>query len=205
MVYTKDLKSFASRIAGSSPALGTIKFSMNKADILSLIAKDNQMMEVINIAKAQNLPDWYIGAGFARNKIWNVLHNLDNEITDIDLVYFAPNNTRQKDEEISKQLKLQTGSEWQAKNQFYMHEYSNLQPFKNTSDAISFWPETATAIGIKIKENGKLDLVAPFGVEDLVNLVLRPNKKLRNYKQVFEQRIKSKNWLQRWSKLTVVS
>ena len=48
---------------------------MNKDEIISLIKEDQWMMEILTSAKALNLPDWWICAGFVRSKIWDVLHD----------------------------------------------------------------------------------------------------------------------------------
>ena len=34
------------------------------------------MMNVLNEANKLNLPDWVIGAGFLRNKVWDYLHDI---------------------------------------------------------------------------------------------------------------------------------
>ncbi|HHP0981978.1 TPA: nucleotidyltransferase family protein, partial [Bacillus anthracis] len=44
-------------------------------DIVRLIENDEWMMNVLQIAKSLELPDWWICAGFIRSKIWDTLHN----------------------------------------------------------------------------------------------------------------------------------
>ena len=61
---------------------------MTEQDILDLIAKDEWMMGVLRTARSLHLPDWMIGAGFVRNKVWDYLHGYENievPTADIDL------------------------------------------------------------------------------------------------------------------------
>ncbi|HFB99831.1 MAG TPA: hypothetical protein ENJ53_03400, partial [Phaeodactylibacter sp.] len=132
---------------------------MNEQDILNLIKKDKWMMKVLKIAEELNFPDWVIGAGFVRNKVWDYLHGFSNlkvDTNDIDLVYFdSKGNSKESDKKISQKLKEQTSIDWEVRNQFYMHTKNGVSPYKSTKDALSRWPETATSLGVKL-ENGDL-------------------------------------------------
>lgn len=178
---------------------------MTKQDILELIKADPWMMNIIHIAEGLNFPDWIIGAGFVRNKVWDHLHGYSNEMVptrDIDLVYFDPNGNNQKqDEQLSLRLTQETGIQFEIVNQFYAHTWNGLPPYTSTEDSISTWPETATAIGVTIKR-GELHLVAPYGIDDMVNLVLRPSPKFKGNIDVVRKRAKDKVWLEKYPKLT---
>lgn len=173
---------------------------MNEQDILNLIKGDEWMMGILRKAEEQNLKDWCIGAGFVRSKVWNYLHgyqNSPNDISDVDLVYYdKEGNDDSADRILSEKLKLETSMLWEVKNEFYAHKIKNLEPFESTADAISKWPETATAIGVKLK-NGELELIAPYGIDDLVNLVIRPCPKFSEGIAVVKERAKKKKWLEK--------
>ena len=69
---------------------------MNDGEILDLIRADPWMIRVLGAAAALGLPDWMIGAGFVRNKVWDHLHGFANaevRTADIDLIYFDPERT----------------------------------------------------------------------------------------------------------------
>ena len=178
---------------------------MTEQDILNLISKDKWMMKILYIAKKLDLPDWIVGAGFVRNRVWDHLHGYNKpkvDTADIDLVYYDPNGNDQKaDEELSERLKKETGIEWEVVNEAYAHKWNNLPPYKSTEDALSQWPETVTAIGVRLK-NGKLKLVAPYGISDLVNLIIRPSPKFADISKV-KERVKYKKWLEKWPKLKI--
>src|SRR3989344_5459213 len=182
---------------------------MTEKDILNLIEQDKWMMEIISRASALNLPDWIIGAGFVRNKVWDYLSGNKKEAVDtndIDLVYFDPNgNDQETDEKLSEELKKQTGINWEIVNEFYAHKWNNLPPYKSTEDAISQWPETITAVGVTLGKDNKLKLIAPYGIEDLVHFIVRPSPDFRERLGVVEQRVKDKKWLEKWPQIKIIS
>ncbi len=53
---------------------------MNRKDIADIIEKDQWMMKVLKAVKTLNLPDWWIGAGFVRSKIWDSIHGYTKKI-----------------------------------------------------------------------------------------------------------------------------
>lgn len=177
---------------------------MIEQDILNLIQRDKWMMSVLQIAEKQNLKDWLIGAGFVRNKVWDHLHGYKKEgveTHDIDLVYFDPQGNDEKtDDALSEKLRKETGIAWEIVNEAYAHVWKNLSPYTSTEDAIAHWPETATSIGVKF-ENGELKLIAPYGIEDLVNLIVRMSPQFPEGVQVVKERIEKKKWLEKWPKL----
>lgn len=192
--------------------MGNESNNMIEKDILNLINEDKWMMDILHTAEKLNLPDWVIGAGFVRNKVWDYLHGYQREkvdINDIDLIYFDLNgNDENADKKLSEKLKIKTGLNWEVVNEAYAHKWYTIKPppYTSSEDAISKWPETATCIGVKI-ENGKLKLIAPYGVEDLVNLVIRPSPAFidsDNVENIVVGRIKEKKWLKKWPKLKVV-
>ncbi|MEK7559956.1 MAG: nucleotidyltransferase family protein [Patescibacteria group bacterium] len=182
---------------------------MTEQDILNLISEDKWMMGVLHIAEELNLPNWLIGAGFVRNKVWDYLHGYSKQrvdTADIDLVYYDPNgNDENTDKKLSAELNIKTGLSWEVVNEAHAHKWYTIKPppYISTEDAVSKWPETATCIGVKI-ENGELKLIAPHGVEDLINLIVRPNKGFideGNVENVVVERVKQKKWLEKWPKL----
>ena len=179
---------------------------MTEQEILNLIRQDTWMMNVLYIAEKQNLKDWLIGAGFVRNKIWDHLHGFNKEgveTHDIDLVYFDPNGNDEKaDDTISEKLRKETGIQWEIVNEAYAHAWKDLPPYTSTEDAIAHWPETATSIGVRL-EHGELKLICPYGIDDLVNLIVRMSPKFPESVRVVKDRIEKKKWLEKWPKLKV--
>jgi hypothetical protein len=179
---------------------------MTKEDIINLIREDEWMMQVLHLAEELNFPNWFVGAGFVRNKVWDYLHgyhNVEVDTKDIDLVYFdIKGNDYRADESLSKKLIEETGIRWEIINEVYAHKFNNRLPFTSTEDAISSWPETATCIGVNL-DRGKLTLLTPYGISDIVNLCIKVNPKFPDNVELVKSRVKEKNWLVKWPKLTL--
>lgn len=180
-----------------------------KADIIKLIQSDEQMMEIIKVASTLNLPDWWICAGFVRSKIWDTLHGFTErtQTPDVDVIYFDHTNI---DENVEKELEnklinIMPQIPWSVKNQARMHVINNLPPYTCSEDAISKFPETATALGVRL-EKDILVLTAPCGIEDVINLELKPTPffiKTKELAATYEERIIKKNWKAIWHKIKV--
>lgn len=186
---------------------------MTESNILALIKNDSWMMEILTAAQSLNLPDWWIGAGFVRGKVWDTLHEYSSRTpnTDIDVIYFdkkdfyedeaGKESTRQEKIYEQKLDGIIPGVDWSVTNQARMHVYHNTKPYKSSSEALGDWVETATCVGVKIDDKGDLVLTAPHGIDDLVGLILRPTTKTERNLKEFERRVADKKWLIKWPKL----
>jgi uncharacterized protein len=81
-----------------------------------------------------------------------------------------------------------------------MHEQNGDPPYDNTEDALRYWPETATAIAARLR-SGRVHVIAPFGVDDLLGLIVRPGPAFAHKTRVYEARLASKDWAKRWPRL----
>ncbi|MCM3170506.1 nucleotidyltransferase family protein [Peribacillus frigoritolerans] len=183
---------------------------MNEEKIISVISKGKWMMEILKSVKSLKLPDWWICAGFVRSKVWDTLHDFSERtpIPDIDVIYFEPNNIDGLEEKkLEEKLKsLIPYIPWSVKNEARMHIKSNMSPYSSSVDAISKFPETATALGVKLDEKDNVILIAPCGISDIVNLEVKPTPFFTETKErveIYEGRISKKNWKSTWSKLKV--
>ncbi|MFD1031634.1 nucleotidyltransferase family protein [Metaplanococcus flavidus] len=184
----------------------------NKEEILSAIAADEWMMKILCTAETLKLPDWWICAGFVRSKVWDALHGYSKRtpLGDIDVIYYDKNSM---DEEIEKRYEsqldlLMPGMPWSVKNQARMHKLNDLHPYLSSVDAISRFPETATALGIKLGARSELELTAPHGLKDLLAMKVQPTPAFKSDERLmktYRQRIFSKDWTQKWPKLTIDS
>lgn len=183
-------------------------FDMTEEDIVKMIKRDKWMMDILTEADKLNLPDWMIGAGFLRNKVWDYLHHVNREVADthdIDLVYFDKTNVdEEKDRLISENMNGVLGLEWEIVNQAYTHKWHEREiPYENTSEALSEWVETPTCVAVTLV-NGEPHIIAPHGIADLVKLVIRPSPSHRDKLDIFYKRIEDKKWLLKWPKLKII-
>ncbi len=172
-------------------------------------------MQVLSVVEELRLPDWWIGAGFIRNKVWDYLHEYKEATpySDIDVIYYEPRDFKKPVEEIKKiekayeeKLSKKINSvNWSVTNQIRMHHFKGYrEPYRSSEDALSHWIETATCIGVKIDSEKKLFLSTPHGIEDLVHLKLRVTENNDYSRKEFYRRIKEKQWLKKWPKLTII-
>ena len=174
------------------------------ADILKAISQDEWMMEILYTTKELQLPDWCICAGFVRSKVWDVIHGFSERtpLPDVDVIYFDVKNI---EVEVEKELEqklyaIHPNVPWSVKNQARMHLKNNTEPYKSSMDAISKFPETATALGVKLDDAKNLILIAPLGIEDLIKCRVRPTPTFNNTEKMhmFHNRVKNKRWHDAW-------
>ncbi|WP_167751404.1 nucleotidyltransferase family protein [Lentibacillus salicampi] len=182
----------------------------NETDVLELVKQDQWMMDVLKSVAMLKLPDWWICAGFVRSKIWDTLHDFTRRtpLPDVDVIYFDETNLNASvEKKLEKELSsLLPDVPWSVKNEARMHLRNDLPPYTSSVDAISKFPETATALGVRLDETGQLILAAPHGISDAIHLRIMPTPYFRENKdraRVYEDRIKTKDWQSIWYKLDV--
>lgn len=180
---------------------------MTKKDILDIIASDNWMMERLYFVKSLCLPDWWIGAGFVRGKVWDSLHEYPKRtpLPDIDVIYYDKDNlTSALEKKMEDRLSHAFPENvWQVRNQARMHEKKHEAPYRNAIDGLSKWVEIPTCIGVTITSDNKLELAAPLGITHLVNLTVAPSPWGKNHLDLYISRMKKKRWDILWPKLQI--
>ncbi|RKF02944.1 hypothetical protein C8N26_2316 [Tenacibaculum lutimaris] len=173
-------------------------------ELVTIIKSDTWMLSILEAVRSLHLHDCWIGAGFVRNKIWDYKHNSKRtSLNDIDVIYFDESDiTKIRELAFKEQLKTMNPTvNWSVKNQARMHLRNGHSPYKNCYKAISYWPETATAIAVHLNTNNQIEFIAPHGLDDLFNLVVKPtpNFDLTTYRN----RITYKGWKDAWEKLVI--
>ncbi|MDW6004211.1 nucleotidyltransferase family protein [Vibrio mangrovi] len=175
--------------------------------IIELMKQDPLRREALEYVSQLGLPQCYIAAGFVRNLVWDHLHHFETStpLNDVDVIYFDPSengvDTYQiYESKLSQQIHTLN---WQVRNQALMHLRNGDEPYLSSVDAMSYWPEKETAVGIRQIGTNEYECISAFGFDSLFALKLTPNPK-RSY-SVFESRMKAKNWLEHWPVLKVES
>jgi hypothetical protein len=177
-------------------------------DLCALVARQADMLRLLRSVAELGLPDCWIGAGFLRNAAWDALHDrLPNcgRLNDIDVVFFDRANADPTfDAAIEARLAARSPNHpWSVKNQARMHLRNGEEPYQDTAAAIARWPETATAVAARLLQ-GRLELLAPHGLDDLFGLIVRPTPAFARRPLAFARRLQAKNWLARWPRLRIV-
>ncbi|NTV31042.1 nucleotidyltransferase family protein [candidate division WWE3 bacterium] len=181
-------------------------------ELIRIVRKNNFNDVILNSDPFPDSVSWYLGAGCISQSIWNELHNRSHEqgIKDYDLIYFDPSDISKEAEELTQQKINKQFSHLpiyiEVVNQARVHTWyeqdfgKKIPPLTSCEDAINQWPTTATTIGIT-SHNGKDAVYAPYGLNDLFGLIVRPNKP-HVIRSVYEQKIAK--WATTWPNLVVI-
>ena len=180
---------------------------LQKKHIISIIEKNHIVSEILLILSEQS-EDLYLGGGIIRNLVWDDLHGYSEmtPIEDIDVIYFNRLCTSKEDDlRIEEYLKkAMPNYTWSVKNQARMHVVNGDEPYSSLSDAVSKWPETASAILLKRNKDGSYTFVAPFEFEDLFRLIVRPTPRFMEKLSQYQMRVQNKKWDTIWNKLILL-
>ncbi|HMB77806.1 MAG TPA: nucleotidyltransferase family protein [Kiloniellaceae bacterium] len=178
-----------------------------RALIRRLLGADGERLRMLRAVRTLRLPQAAIGAGFVRAAVWDHLHGFatPTPLDDIDVVYFDPDDpaaTRDADLEAALRRSL-PGPNWDVKNQARMHLRNGDAPYRDLGDAIAHWLETATCVAARLNEAEDLEIVAPWGLDDLMNLRIRATPSGQRKGEDFRRRLGEKDWQGRWPRLTL--
>lgn len=181
------------------------------------IAADPFRLAVLTLVRTLALPDCWVGAGFVRDAIWDHLHGMEAKppTGDVDILWFnRADHSAETDKAIERRLAFLAAEQpalaalpirWSVKNQARMHVRNGDAPYTNVHDAMRFWPETATAIALRLDDGGTIQVSAPYGLADLFALHLRATPPFHaDKRRIFTERVLSKQWLERYPQLSIV-
>jgi hypothetical protein len=175
--------------------------------LIDIMNTNHKLMRDLHLVKSLELPEWHIASGYVRNFVWDHLHGNSNPtpFNDVDVLYFDPSDLSVETErQYDKLLKFQISEyNWSVKNQARMHLRNGESPYISVSDAMKRWPETATATGISLDDHNNVKVIAPHGLDDLFDLVIRRSPYFKD-KAYFYKRVQSKRWQELWPQLILV-
>lgn len=184
---------------------------MTPAGLAALFARHEALRPAIDAVAALGPPGAWIAAGFVRNAVWDVLHGrapvAAGPESDIDVVFRDPAAlSPERDEAIEAALRARRPDlPWAVANQARMGARHGDAPYRDLADALRHWPETATAVAVRMGAAG-VDILAPCGLDDLLGLRLRLTDVARAdpaRRAAFRTRIEAKRWLERWPRLVL--
>lgn len=170
------------------------------ARLIAILLQSPNLMEVLTTARALVLPDWRVFSGAVYQTVWNHLtgRNLDYGIKDYDLGYFDGSDPSYEAEDVwikraAKTFKPPFCDTVEVRNQARVHiwfpDHFN-EPYE---------PPTY-AVGVRLEADDQISVAAPFGLDDLFSMTIRPNP-LRGLSPGFERTVISAR--NRWPELKV--
>jgi uncharacterized protein len=150
-------------------------------------------------------PEWAIGAGALRNLVWDALTGRHNPPANVDVVFFGGAG----EAEVERCLRARLpGVPWQVKDQRLVHTWyaqrfgTAVEPLTSLADAVGTWPEFCTSVAVRLRPDETLDVIAPFGLDDLLDLRVRRNPR-RVTVELFRRRLAEKRPDDRWPVVTI--
>lgn len=184
----------------------------NNEILIDILTKSPLINQIFNALDNYDDYEYFIGAGCIAQTVWNHKYGkpYDYGIKDIDFVYFNDSDLSLEAEnrtvERIKKLLEPSCKEIDCKNQARVHLWYELKfgiklaPYISLEDAISSWPTTASAMGVR-RSGNTYKICAPYGLDDLLSGVIRANKKLIT-EDIFIN--KSSKWKEKWTDLVVI-
>jgi uncharacterized protein len=145
--------------------------------ILQSILADSAVGRVLPAIEQLSLSDWWLAGGAIRNTVWKSIYGADCQLTikDFDVAFFDANGDREQERSAKETLEKQfPGYVFDVKNQASFATWrAGRRTYASSLDGIADWQHTATAVGVKLDQNGGWRFIAPFGFDDLLNGVVR--------------------------------
>jgi hypothetical protein len=179
----------------------------HRSAVLLLIQRSSTTSEILRVLRDLDAK-LYLGGGLVRNLVWDYLHNFRSPtpVDDVDVVCFDPlNSKKEHDQQLEQRLREKVPNfRWSVKNQARMHMVNGDEPYSSLEDAISKWPETATAIAVRLEGQGKVEILAPHGFGDLFRLLVVPTPHFEKRLDRVRERVMQKQWEKTWPKLRIL-
>lgn len=176
-----------------------------------IVCSDDQVMALLEfLARSEKVP-WCLGAGIPVGRVWNHLTGRprDHGLKDIDFALFDPTDlSYEREEALAARLDTafpRFSVPFDVKNQARVHLWYEAKfgrpvaPFASLEEALATWPTTCNALGVFLEEE-KISIIAPYGLEDLFAMRVRPNKRLVT-EEVY--RTKVGRWKDCWPELKI--
>lgn len=185
----------------------------DEEQLIAILQASPRMVHVLHIARDLNLPDWMIFSGAVYQTAWNAItrRDIDYGIKDFDLAYFETDTSWKAEDDVIQWVRDTFASPFdemvEARNQARVHLWFEEKfgepyaPLTRTQDALTRFVSPTFAVGARLKDDGGITIIAPFGLRDVFDMVIRPNP-FRPQAKGFERAAASA--LERWPEAKII-
>jgi hypothetical protein len=205
-----------SRVGAPHLASGTCSRSAStKTEFLRLAALNPTVNALVDRVAALGLPDTWVVSGCLFQTVWNVLAGEPpaRAIRDYDVFYFDAGDASKESEDAANrraaELFADLGCEIDVRNQARVHVWYEQEfgvpgypRLERATDGIDHFLAVCCMVAVRKAASGRLDLYAPFGVDDVLERVMRPNPWFPNAPRDCYER-KAHRWRTLWPDLKV--
>ncbi len=185
-----------------------------EAELTAIVRADAGLMHVLTTVRALDLPDWRLVSGAVYQAVWNARTGrpAGYGVKDYDLAYFDGSDLSYEAEDVvikrvAAAFDEPFRSQVEVRNQARVHLWFQNRfgepyaPLSSTDEALGRFVAPTFAVGVRLEADGSLSVAAPFGLDDVFALTIRPNP----------NRPVAKGWAKavdsaraRWPELTVI-
>jgi hypothetical protein len=171
----------------------------------AIIRSDPDLMAVLERLRDDALPEWRIVSGCLYQAAWNVLtwRPRGTGIVDIDVIYYDAVDLSWAAEDV---IIRRIGIDRQVRNQARVHLWyerhfgAPYAPLRSADESLLRYPITVQAVGARLEADGRLDIIAPFGLDDVFGMVMRSNPAFP-HRSTFEAKVARAKTI--WPEVTV--
>lgn len=158
-----------------------------EARLADMVRESPRLMHVLRTVRGLDLPDWLIFSGAVYQTVWNALtgRGPDYGVKDYDIGYFDPDTSWDAEDVFIKRAAAAFApllSELvELRNQARVHLWFEgkfgepYEPLTHTAEALERFVSPTFAVGVRLDAGDRVVVAAPFGLEDVFALRLRPN------------------------------
>lgn len=158
----------------------------------AIIHADRDLMRLLACLRDLRLPQLRLVAGCLYQTVWNVLTSRPRGtgIKDYDLIYFDDSDLSwEAEDRVIARVAAATRDcvgPVEVRNQARVHLWFESRfgmpypPLASADEALLRYASIVHAVGVRLEEDGRLDIAAPFGLGDMFAMVIRPNHALDN-------------------------
>jgi uncharacterized protein len=156
--------------------------------LIEIVHAAPSLMRVLRTARTLGLPDWLVMSGAVYQRVLNHLTGRppDYGIKDYDLGYFDASDMSYEAEDlvirqVAAAFDEPLKSTVEVRNQARVHVWFEAHfgeaytPLSCTAEALERFVSPMFAVGVRLDPDDRLQIEAPFGLDDLFALRLRPN------------------------------
>ncbi|MDO1559586.1 nucleotidyltransferase family protein [Brevundimonas sp. 2R-24] len=145
------------------------------------------LMRVLRGVREVGPPQWLLFSGGVYQTVWNAVTGRDPDygLKDYDVGYFDPDTSwdaedvwiKRVADAFDEPLKFQVELRNQARVHLWFEDRFGepYSPLASTGEALERFVCPAFSVGIRLEPDDRLTIAAPFGLDDVFGMVLRPN------------------------------
>ncbi|MFN3559037.1 MAG: nucleotidyltransferase family protein [Brevundimonas sp.] len=180
--------------------------------LADIVRANPDLMHVLTTVRGLGLTDWRVFSGAVYQAVWNHVTGRPPAygIKDYDLGYFDPDTSWDAEDVVIKCVAAAFEPPFrdivEVRNQARVHLWFGdrfgepYESLPDTDTALSRFVAPAFAVGVRLEDDDTISIAAPFGLQDMFDMVLRPNPN-RPLAKGWDKAVASAQ--ARWPELTV--